>query len=128
MTHQKEDQTISRERRKLRELSPHRDTQIFAEPLEAEIERLARDILSRGLQHPIEITPSGEIIAGRRRWLALLHVGEESTVCVVRHDLAAQGEIAVLEHLVNDNIVRRRHSTVPVRERCSERGTGERWS
>ena len=87
-----------------------RQHEFFGAPTAEAVTALAADIESRGLQHAIEILPNGVIIAGHTRWLAFKQLGWTEIECVVRSDLAAQGEDAVVRYLVNDNVVRRQLS------------------
>ena len=68
---------------------------------------LAASIKHRGLQHPIEILSDGQVIAGRKRRLALLSLGRKSANVRVRYDLEEKGETAVLMHVLGDNLERR---------------------
>ncbi|QDT74468.1 ParB/RepB/Spo0J family partition protein [Lacipirellula limnantheis] len=98
------------EERQVDELTLHPGHKIYPEPTEHEIAQLAGDMKGRGLQHPIEITPDGVIIAGQRRWLAMKKLGRSTTRCRVRYDLAEKGPHAVSEHLLADNLFRRQLS------------------
>ncbi|MBA4105995.1 MAG: hypothetical protein C0485_09570 [Pirellula sp.] len=100
---------ISVERRDLQSLTLHEMHEVFSDPSNEEIDRLAADVKARGLQHKIEITPDDVIIAGRKRWLALMSLGWESAFCRVRNDLAAKGELAIVEYIILDNLARRQH-------------------
>ncbi|MBL9162072.1 MAG: ParB N-terminal domain-containing protein [Planctomycetaceae bacterium] len=95
------------EERQVDELTLHEGHKIFPEPREHETAQLAEDVKDRGLQHPIEITPDGVIIAGQRRWLATKKLGRSTIRCRVRHDLAEKGPHAILQHLLADNLHRR---------------------
>jgi hypothetical protein len=88
------------ETRNPKELAPH--------PVHASIYQvgdtrsLELDITENGLKHPIEITPEGLIIAGRRRTVACINIG--MTQMPVRvFDLP---EDKVLNHMVSDNLYR----------------------
>jgi ParB/RepB/Spo0J family partition protein len=89
-----------------KQLHLHDGHRVFGEPQDHVIAALASDIADRGLQHPIELTPAGKIIAGRKRWMACLKLGMSKVPCRIRHDLAAAGEDAMMEHLLADNLVR----------------------
>jgi hypothetical protein len=102
------------EKRILASLTLHPKHFEFMEPTNAEIALLKRDIKKRKLQNLIEITPDGVIIAGRKRWLALKKLNCREHSCLVRYDLATRGEIAIVEHLVMDNLARRQHSDLEV--------------
>jgi hypothetical protein len=52
----------------------------------AEIEELRRDILRRGLQKPISLTPNGELLEGRGRWRACQRLGLTPRTTTVRSD------------------------------------------
>lgn len=95
------------EKRLLAELTEHPEHSIFDKPTDAEIEMLARDISERGLQFPIEITPDGQILVGRRRCAALQLLGNEDANCLVRYDVVAKGPDAVANHVWMDNVARR---------------------
>lgn len=102
------------ENRNVADLKLHEHHSVFADPTEAEITLLAQSICDRGLQTPLDVLPDGTIIGGRKRWMALVEMGYEECQCWVRHDLAAQGESAVVQHLVFDNIERRQLSALEV--------------
>jgi ParB/RepB/Spo0J family partition protein len=93
--------------REIDSLYLHPGHAVFTPPKDHEIAELAADIEDRGLQHPIEITPGSAIITGQKRWLAMQWLGHTTICCRVREDLVAQGEDAVFEHLLADNLRRR---------------------
>jgi ParB-like chromosome segregation protein Spo0J len=98
------------EKRVSASLTLHHKHLELMEPTDAEIDLLSRDIKKRKLQHLIEITPGGVIIAGRKRWFAMQRLHIDEYPCLVRYDLASRGEVAIVEHLVLDNLARRQHS------------------
>jgi ParB family chromosome partitioning protein len=100
------------ELRTLDSLTLHPGHAVFAEPDEHEVELLAQDIQRRGLQHAIEALPDGQVVAGRKRLAALIKLGRKETRCRIRYDLAAQGEAAILQHLLADNLMR--HDLTPL--------------
>jgi ParB family chromosome partitioning protein len=60
-----------------------------------------------GQDVPIEILPDGTIITGHQRVRAARALGWREIKVIVRHDLAQQGEDAVLARLIGDNLNRR---------------------
>lgn len=82
----------------------------------ADVDELAADILTNGLQQPIEITPDGTIISGHRRRIAMMQLviqGYEQYLVqevLVRYDLAANGEDAIKKRFLEENR-NRRHLT-----------------
>jgi ParB-like chromosome segregation protein Spo0J len=103
----------------LSELQPHPlQSVIFPAPTDAEIERLAADILDRGLQQPIEITPDKTIISGHRRISAVKQNGATTIKAIVRHDLAEQGPDAIDRHFVAENFFRQNLSGL-AKARCA---------
>jgi ParB/RepB/Spo0J family partition protein len=69
---------------------------------------------------PIEITPDNVIICGHRRAEAAKSLGWQEIDAIVREDLADQGDAAVEERLINDNL-HRRHLDPISQARCYER-------
>ena len=110
------------ETRKVSELRPHpRQRELFGEPAEDVVATLARSIAADGLMHPIEILPDGTIVAGHTRLAAVEQLGWKEVPCVVLHDLAAEGEEAILRYLIRDNVQRRQMTQVA----AGPRGVGE---
>jgi len=96
-----------RTRRRLSELKPHpRQDEWFAPLSEPELNALAESMQRDGLQHPIHILPSGEILAGHQRLKAAQQLGWEMIDVVVRHDLA-NDEAAASMFALTDNLHRR---------------------
>lgn len=93
---------------KLDDLHPHpRQAELFSDLSDTDLEALADDILRNGLQHPIEITSSGTIIAGHQRVRAARKLGWKTIAVVIRKDLEDQGPDAIEQHLIDDNRLRR---------------------
>jgi ParB family chromosome partitioning protein len=89
-------------------LKPHpRQAETFADMPDEQIEILARDIEENGLQHPIEVLPDYTIIAGHCRVEAARRNGWTEIDAIIRYDLAAQGEFAVEQYMIRDNLARR---------------------
>lgn len=103
----------------LADLRPHpRQAELFTNHSAAEDEALAKDLQENGLDHPIEVLPDMTIIAGHRRVAVAKAAGWKEIDGVVRHDLAQQGEQAILLYLVRDNAQRRQLSVLE-RARCA---------
>lgn len=98
--------------RSLDDLFLHPLHEEFARPADHEIENLKEDIERRGLQHPIEITPDGVVLAGRKRCMALSELGYAEVLCRVRYDLADADEATMAQHVLADNIVRHQASSL----------------
>lgn len=99
------------ESRKVSQLRAYpRQRELFGEPTTEAVNELAQSIADVGLLHPIEILPTDVVIAGHTRLTAVDQLGWKEVPCIVRNDLAAQGEEAILEHVVRDNLVRRQLS------------------
>jgi len=106
---------------KLDLLNPHaRQAELFPLRSDAQLAELAADMDRRGLQHPIEILPDGTIIAGHERVRAARLLGWVEIDCIVRHDLAAQGDVAIEQHLIGDNLHNKPFSKLTV-ARCARR-------
>lgn len=69
---------------------------------------LAQDIEARGLKDPVEILPDGTIVCGHQRTRAGIQLGWEEIDVWINHDLAAQGELAIEQRLIEDNLVGRK--------------------
>src|SRR5215510_5112745 len=82
-----------------------RQAEFFRGLSDAELRNLAED-MKPGLRVPIEILPDGTIIMGHQRVRAARLLGWERIDAVIRYDLEEQGEAAVLELLIKDNLDR----------------------
>src|SRR5262249_7621186 len=92
----------------LKDLEPHpRQQEVFADLPDEQLEELAVDMKLNGQLVPIEVMPDGTIICGHQRVKAAKKLGWDSVKAVIREDLAAQGEAAVFDRLVSDNLNRR---------------------
>jgi ParB/RepB/Spo0J family partition protein len=92
----------------LKDLEPHpRQQEVFADLPDDELDELATSMRLNGQLVPVEVTPEGEIICGHQRVKAAKKLGWDSVKAVIREDLAAQGEAAVFDRLVSDNLNRR---------------------
>lgn len=119
MSETKPKQLVLRPRAKLEQrwiydLKPHPKQELFfPEAAAANINDLAADILTNGLNEPLEITPDDRIISGHRRCNVLkkLHAEDHeefaSVQVKVRYDLAALGEEAIERRLLQANLNRR---------------------
>lgn len=92
----------------------------FGEPSAAEVDALVRSIKKKRLQHPIEILPDGTVVAGHCRLRAVRRLGWETVPVIVRYDLAAAGDVAAEEYLIEDNLLRR-HLTMMGKAKCVAR-------
>jgi hypothetical protein len=109
------------EKRKIADLKSHpRQTELFTDLSQDELQALADDMRMYGLQHPVEITPDGTIICGHQRVRAAKLLGWEEINVIVRHDLAAKGAAAVEERLITDNALRRQLDPLDL-ARCYKR-------
>jgi ParB-like chromosome segregation protein Spo0J len=90
-------------------LKPHpSQAKVFPAPPQQEVEELAaRFEADGGMLCEIEALPDGTIVCGHKRRLAARHLGWTTVKVWVRDDLLAQGESAVEERLVWDNLSRR---------------------
>jgi ParB/RepB/Spo0J family partition protein len=96
------------DRRRSRDLRPHpRQNEVFDSLNEAELDALAASIEKHGLQHPVHITPDGIILSGHQRVAAAQKLGWVMIDVIVRFDLVAQGDIALGEFFVEENLSRR---------------------
>jgi ParB family chromosome partitioning protein len=102
-------------------LRPHpRQSELFADLPDEELDELAEDIRARGLQHAIEVLPDGTVVAGHQRLRAVRKLKWKTVAVIIRHDLAAQGEAAVECHMIADNLRRRQLNALAL-ARCYER-------
>jgi len=94
----------------IRKLKPHpRQADTFPDLSEPDLAALAADMAANGLQHPVEILPTGTILAGHQRVRAARTLGWKTIAVVVRHDLAAD-EAAATAYFLADNLNRRQLS------------------
>jgi len=84
-----------------------RQAQSFPEMTDVEQKALAADMQRNDLQHPIEITSDGTIIAGHQRVRAAKKLGWTEIEVIVRTDLESQGCDAIERRLIEDNLNRR---------------------
>jgi ParB-like chromosome segregation protein Spo0J len=94
---------------KIKDLKPHpRQAELFPDLPMPLLRDLAQDMQARGQQNPAEILPDGTIVCGHQRRRAAELNGWEEIDVWVNHELAAQGEQAVEQRLIEDNIVGRK--------------------
>src|SRR4051812_38618228 len=72
------------------------------------------------MQSPIEALPDGTIVAGHRRAQAARHLGWSKVEVWVRDDLKAQGDAAVEDRFIWDNLGRRQMGPLEI-ARCYQR-------
>lgn len=99
---------------RLKKLKPNPRQKVFRPHTQREIADLAEQLDREGLNCPVEITPDGYIICGHGRVAAARYLGWDTITCWVRHDLATQGEDAVFQRLVEDNLHRRQLSKLGI--------------
>ena len=93
---------------KVKDLKPHPRQAIFFADLPFHLLRdLAQDIADRGLKEPLEILPDGTIVCGHQRARAAEMLEWDEIAVRVNHDLALQGDRAVEQRLIEDNLARR---------------------
>jgi ParB-like chromosome segregation protein Spo0J len=93
---------------KVSDLKPHpRQSQFFDKLPHHLLRDLAQDMEARGLKEPLEILPDGTIVCGHQRTEAAKLLGWDEIDVWVNHELAEQGEHAILQRLIEDNIARR---------------------
>jgi ParB-like chromosome segregation protein Spo0J len=93
---------------KVKDLKPHpRQATFFADLPFHLLRDLAQDIADRGLKEPLEILPDGTIVCGHQRARAAELLEWDEIAVWVNHDLAAQGNLAVEQRLIEDNLARR---------------------
>ncbi len=103
------------------ELKPHpKQAEMFLDLPEHELQRLAENIDKNGLENPPEILPDGTLIKGHQRVRAAQSLGWTEIEVIVRHDLAEQGEAAVEEAFICDNLDRRQLQPIEI-ARCYRR-------
>lgn len=112
--------------RKVSQLAPHpKQHQCFEDLPDAELQQLAESMRKCGLNHAIEILPDDTIICGHQRVRAARLLGWDDIDVIIRHDLAAAGDEAVEERLVEDNLIRRQLTPLE-RVRCATLIAGRR--
>ena len=97
-----------------------KQSEMFGNLPDAELESLAADMAKEGQRDPVEVLPDGTIITGHQRVRAARRLGWKEIEVVVRHDLAGAGEAAVEELFVADNLFRRQLGPL-ARARCMRR-------
>lgn len=108
-------------KKELVSLKPHaKQNALFCELPEQAIQRLAEDIACHGLQNPVQILSDGTIICGHQRVAAAKSLGWEEIDVVIRSDLEEQGEKAIEEALIGDNLHRRQLDPIE-KARCIQR-------
>ena len=106
--------------KRVADLRPHPlQAQVYQDLGDAELQALAEDIRVNGLRQPIEITPDGVVICGHQRLRAVKLLGLKKINCIVRDDLAAEGDAAVERRLVEDNLNRRNLGRLGVVRACA---------
>jgi ParB-like chromosome segregation protein Spo0J len=88
-------------------LRTHSKQVVFSPHAPAQINELAASLDRDGLINAVEITPDGTIICGHGRVAAAKQLGWSTITCWVRHDLTEQGDDAIFQRLVEDNLHRR---------------------
>ena len=84
-----------------------RQAELFDDLPEPLFLELVESIRREGIRTPLEILNCGTIICGHQRRRAALRLDMGSVPVVIRRDLESQGEEAVLERMIADNVVRR---------------------
>ncbi len=93
---------------KVADLKPHpRQAANFPDLPDAQLRDLADDMERNGQKVPLEVLPDGTIVGGHQRWRAAKLLGWEEVNVWVNDELAAQGEAAVEQRLIEDNLNRR---------------------
>ena len=106
---------------KIKDLKPHPKQKEFFDDLPFHLLRdLAQDIKDRGLTNAVEILPDGTIVCGHQRTRAAEMLGWEEIDVWVNHELATQGDFAVEQRLIEDNLVGRKLDRLD-RVRCYKR-------
>ena len=97
----------------LEKLKPHpRQAELFDDLPSTKRVELAKNMREKGLQHPIEALPDGTIICGHQRFEAARRLGWKEIDVWVRDDLANQGDTAVQQWMIEDNLLRRQQDPV----------------
>jgi len=108
----------SAQRWKVTDLKEHpKQAEIFGDVSESELQDLAELLRKEGQRHPVEILPSGVVLAGHQRVRAAKLLGWSHVDVVIRHDLADAGPAAAEMFFIQDNLVRRQLSPL-ARARC----------
>lgn len=106
---------------KISKLKEHpQQAAMFGDVDDRELEALTENMQKHGLRIPIEILPDGTIVTGHQRVRAATRLSWKEIDVVIRHDLAAEGAVAVERHFVEDNFVRRQLSPLE-RAKCIRR-------
>jgi ParB-like chromosome segregation protein Spo0J len=93
---------------KVKDLKPHpRQAEFFPDLPFHLLRDLAEDMKDRGQKEPLEILPDGTIVCGHQRTRAANYLGWDELDVWVNHELAAQGDLAVEQRLIEDNLARR---------------------
>src|SRR5438445_9711668 len=94
---------------KIAGLKPHPlQAQFFADLPMQKLRDLTEDMKERGQKEPLELLPDGTIVCGHQRAKAAETVlGWDEIDAWVNHDLADQGDLAVEQRLIEDNLARR---------------------
>lgn len=103
-------------------LRPHpAQDAVFGDLPDAELQLLADDMQANGQANPIEILADGTIICGHQRVRAAKLLSWTRIECWVRDDLEAEGEAAVMDRLIADNLHRRQLSHLAIARCYAER-------
>jgi ParB-like chromosome segregation protein Spo0J len=92
----------------------------FADVSDDELEALVQDMREHGQREPIQILPSGVLLAGHQRARAARRLRWRFLDAVIRDDLAEAGEKAQEAFLISSNLTRR-HLTALGKARCLRR-------
>jgi hypothetical protein len=92
---------------------PEQDN-MFAPPSPQELTRLADDIARNGVRDDIEVLEDGTIVRGHSRLLAATKAGLTKVPVLRLKGLAEQGDDAVLQAMVEDNLHRRHLSPLEI--------------
>ncbi len=93
---------------KLADLQPHPlQARFFADLPFHLLRDLAQDMRHRGQKEPLEILPDGTIVCGHQRRRAAELLKWREIDVRVNHELAEQGDLAVEQRLIEDNLARR---------------------
>jgi ParB-like chromosome segregation protein Spo0J len=94
---------------KVKDLKPRpRQAELFPDLPILLLRDLAQDMQARGQQNPLENLPDGTIVCGHQRKRAAELNGWEEIDVWVNHDLAALGDLAAEQRLIEDNLVGRK--------------------
>jgi ParB/RepB/Spo0J family partition protein len=93
---------------KIKDLKPHPlQSRFFADLPFHLLRDLAEDMRQRGQKEPLEILPDGTIVCGHQRTRAAKILGWDEIDVWVNGELASQGNLAVEQRLIEDNLARR---------------------